>query len=53
MAEMSADLAEEHTTANNASEMLEGETSERLRLEKELKDMKVRVLLSVFRRDLV
>ncbi|XP_071790068.1 unconventional myosin-XVIIIa-like isoform X4 [Asterias amurensis] len=40
MAEMSADLAEEHTTANNASEMLEGETSERLRLEKELKDMK-------------
>ena len=42
MAEMSADLAEEHTTANHACEMLEGETAERLRLEKELKDMKVR-----------
>ncbi len=49
---MSADLAEEHTTANHASEMLEGETSERLRLEKELKDMKVRALFSVFGCDL-
>ena len=41
MAEMSADLAEENTTANHASEMLERETAERLRLEKELKDLKV------------
>ncbi|XP_038062218.1 unconventional myosin-XVIIIa-like isoform X2 [Patiria miniata] len=41
LAEMSADLAEEHTTANHASEMLERETAERLRLEKELKDLKV------------
>ncbi|XP_022085605.1 unconventional myosin-XVIIIa-like isoform X2 [Acanthaster planci] len=41
LAEMSADLTEEHTTANHASEMLERETAERLRLEKELKELKV------------
>ncbi|XP_033101042.1 unconventional myosin-XVIIIa-like [Anneissia japonica] len=40
MSEMSADLAEEHATANHATEMLEAETAERLRLEKELKELK-------------
>lgn len=39
---MSADLSEEHTAATHASELLEGETAERLRLEKELKEIRVR-----------
>ncbi|XP_030848216.1 unconventional myosin-XVIIIa isoform X3 [Strongylocentrotus purpuratus] len=38
--EMSADLSEEHTAATHASELLEGETAERLRLEKELKEIR-------------
>ncbi|XP_071946563.1 unconventional myosin-XVIIIa-like isoform X2 [Antedon mediterranea] len=40
MAEISADLTEEHETANHATEMLEAETAERLRLDKELKELK-------------
>ncbi|XP_041455725.1 unconventional myosin-XVIIIa-like isoform X2 [Lytechinus variegatus] len=38
--EMTADLSEEHTAATHASEMLEVETAERLRLEKELKEIR-------------
>ena len=39
--ELTADLAEENTTATQASEMLETESAERMRLEKELKDVQV------------
>ncbi|XP_067015742.2 unconventional myosin-XVIIIa isoform X2 [Anabrus simplex] len=39
LSEMTADLAEEHSTATLATERLEAETSERLRLEKELQDV--------------
>ena len=41
LAEISADLADEHSTSNQASELLEQETAEMLRLEKEYKDMQV------------
>lgn len=36
---MTADLAEEHSTATLAAERLDAETSERLKLEKELTDV--------------
>uniref|UniRef100_A0A1I8PN10 Myosin motor domain-containing protein n=2 Tax=Stomoxys calcitrans TaxID=35570 RepID=A0A1I8PN10_STOCA len=46
LSEMTVDLAEERSAANMATERLEGETAERLRLEKELseKDNKVKKL---------
>lgn len=37
---MTADLAEEHSTATLATERLDAETQERLRLEKDIEDMK-------------
>ncbi|XP_067682622.1 unconventional myosin-XVIIIa-like isoform X2 [Haliotis asinina] len=39
LSEMTADLVEENTTSNNATELLEAETAERMRLEKDLKDL--------------
>ena len=39
--EVTADLAEENKTATQATEMLETETADRMRLEKELKDIQV------------
>lgn len=36
LSEMTVELAEEHSTSNIASERLEAEQSERMRLEKEL-----------------
>ncbi|XP_048747756.2 unconventional myosin-XVIIIa-like isoform X4 [Ostrea edulis] len=39
LAEVTADLAEEHDTATHATEMLEAETADRMRLDKELKDI--------------
>lgn len=39
LAEVTADLAEEHDTATHATEMLEAETADRMRLDKELKDV--------------
>lgn len=42
LSEMTADLAEEHSTSTLATERLEAETADRLRLEKELQDMQVR-----------
>ncbi|XP_050299699.1 unconventional myosin-XVIIIa isoform X2 [Anthonomus grandis grandis] len=42
LSEMTADLAEEHSTATLAAERLDAETSERLRLEKELSESKHR-----------
>lgn len=41
LAEVTADLAEEHDTATHATEMLEAETADRMRLDKELKDVQV------------
>ena len=40
---MTADLQDEHTTSTQASELLETETAERIRLEKELQDILVNV----------
>lgn len=40
---MAVDLAEERSTANMATERLEGETAERLRLEKELSEKENKV----------
>ena len=42
LAEVTADLAEENTTSNEAAELLEQETAERMRLEKELRETQVR-----------
>ena len=42
--ELTADLSEEHTTSTHATEVLETETAERMRLEKELKELQVRNL---------
>lgn len=39
LSELNADLAEEATSTSHASELLEQETAERMRLEKELKDV--------------
>ena len=41
LSEMTADLAEEHSTSTLATERLEAETADRLRLEKELQDVQV------------
>ena len=38
---MQADYVEEHTTSTHATEMLESETAQRLKLERELKDVHV------------
>ncbi|XP_077996224.1 unconventional myosin-XVIIIa-like isoform X2 [Glandiceps talaboti] len=40
LGELTTDLQEEHGTATHASEVLEAETAERMRLEKELKELK-------------
>lgn len=45
---MTADLAEEHDTATHATEMLEAETADRMRLDKELKDVQVSRCLIMF-----
>lgn len=37
---MTADLADEHSTATLATERLDAETQERIRLEKDLEDVK-------------
>lgn len=42
MSEITTDLAEEHSTSTLASERLDAETSERLRLEKELSELQQR-----------
>ena len=44
LSEVTADLMEENTTSNQASEMLEAESAERMRLEKELKELQVSVV---------
>lgn len=52
MSEITADLAEEHSTSTLASERLDAETTERLRLEKELSEtqMKNKTLLQTSER---
>ncbi|CAG9818729.1 unnamed protein product, partial [Phaedon cochleariae] len=42
LSEMTADLAEEHSTSTLAAERLDAETSDRLKLEKELADVQLR-----------
>lgn len=39
--ELSSELADERNTGESASQLLETETSERLRLEKDMKDLQV------------
>lgn len=46
LTELSADLSEEHTTSSHATEIIEQETSNRLRLEKDLRDIQVCELIS-------
>ncbi len=40
---MSADYADEHTTSTQAAELLESETSARLKLERDMKDIQVNI----------
>ncbi|XP_016516918.1 unconventional myosin-XVIIIa-like isoform X8 [Poecilia formosa] len=42
MTELSTELADERNTAESASQLLEAETSERLRLEKDMKDLQTK-----------
>ena len=44
LAELTADLTEEHSTSTHATEMLENEQAERMKLEKDLKEIQVRML---------
>ena len=46
LSEMAADLAEEHSTATLATERLEGEQAERMKLEKERGDLEVSTYLA-------
>ena len=41
LSEISIDLAEEHTTSNKATELLDSETVGRMQLERELKELTV------------
>lgn len=41
--ELSSELADERNTGESASQLLETETSERLRLEKDMKDLQARI----------
>lgn len=45
IADLLAELADERSTSESASQLLETETSERLRLEKDLKDLQARMRL--------
>ena len=53
LVEVTADLAEENKTATQATEMLETESADRMRLEKELKDIQVSLGPEVIKRFLV
>ena len=48
LSEMAADLAEEHSTATLATERLEGEQAERMKLEKERGDLEVSTYLVLY-----
>lgn len=41
MAEVSAELAEENTTSSEAADLLEAEATERMKLEKEFRELQV------------
>ena len=41
LTELAADYQDEHTTSTQTAEMLEVETTERIRLEKEVKELQV------------
>jgi len=43
LSELAADYQDEHSTSTQTAEMLEAETTERIRLEKEAKDLQVRL----------
>jgi len=42
LSELAADYQDEHSTSTQTAEMLEAETTERIRLDKEVKDLQVR-----------
>ena len=48
LSEMAADLAEEHSTATLATERLEGEQAERMKLEKDRGDLEVSAYLHTY-----
>jgi len=41
LSELAADYQDEHSTSTQTAEMLEAETAERIRLDKEVKDLQV------------
>jgi len=41
LTELAADYQDEHTTSTQTAEMLEAETTERIRLDKEVKELQV------------
>lgn len=45
IADLLAELADERSTSESASQLLETETSERLRLEKDLKDLQAYIMI--------
>jgi hypothetical protein len=48
VSELTADLAEEHSTAILATERLEAETAQRMKLDKEFGELEVRLFFSSF-----
>jgi len=47
LTELAADYQDEHTTSTQTAEMLEAETTERIRLDKEVKELQVFILMSL------
>jgi len=45
LTELAADYQDEHTTSTQTAEMLEAETTERIRLDKEVKELQVFILM--------
>lgn len=48
VSELTADLAEEHSTAILATERLEAETAQRMKLDKEFGELEVRLFFIIF-----
>jgi len=46
LTELAADYQDEHSTSTQTAEMLEAETTERIRLDKEVKELQVFILVA-------
>lgn len=51
IADLLAELADERSASESASQLLEAETSERLRLEKDMKDLQANIHKSIYMKD--